>query len=110
MKPLVASLNLLEIHHLKNLLEAEGIRCWIRNELLSRLAGDIPFTECALELHVLAEEDRWRAERLLAEWRAARPASGPAWTCTTCGETIEGQFTACWHCGRARPSEDHRRT
>jgi hypothetical protein len=22
----------------------------------------------------------------------------PDWTCTHCGETIEGQFTACWKC------------
>ena len=34
MKPLLASLNLLEIHHLKNVLEADGIRCWVKNELL----------------------------------------------------------------------------
>ena len=52
MKPLLASLNLLEIHHLKNVLEADGIRCWVRNELLSRLAGEIPFIECAMELHL----------------------------------------------------------
>ena len=29
MTPLLSSLNALEIHHLKNVLEAEGIRCWI---------------------------------------------------------------------------------
>ena len=102
MKPLLASLNALEIHHLKNVLEAEGIRCWIRNELLSRLAGEIPFTECAMELHLVREADRPRAEALLAVWRHP-PPPGPSWDCPACGEKIEGQFGACWNCGAARP-------
>ncbi len=49
MKVVFASLNALEIHHLRNLLEAEGIPCAVRNELLSRLAGEVPFTECAIQ-------------------------------------------------------------
>ena len=102
MTPLLASLNALEIHHLKNVLEADGIRCWIRNELLSRLAGEVPFTECAMELHVVDEADRARAEALLAVWRHP-PPPGAAWTCAGCGERIEGQFGACWQCGALRP-------
>lgn len=100
---LVASLDLLEIHHLKNVLEAEGVRCRLRNEMLSRLAGEIPFTDCALELHLEDPADRWRAERLLADWRAGAPRPGPAWTCAACGERIEGQFDACWRCLSTRP-------
>ena len=100
-EPLASSLNLLEIHHLKNLLEAEGIRCWIRNEMLARLAGEIPFSDCSLELHVLREEDRARASETLRQWRRARPL-GPAWSCPGCGEWLEGQFSACWYCGAAR--------
>jgi hypothetical protein len=100
MKPLLSSLNALEIHHLKNVLEAEGIRCWIRNELLSRLAGEIPFTECAMELHLVRAEDR-RA-RSAARGLAPSAAAGAA-ACPSCGERIEGQFGACWNCGAARP-------
>jgi rubrerythrin len=25
------------------------------------------------------------------------------WICPSCGETIEGQFDQCWHCGEERP-------
>jgi hypothetical protein len=101
MKALLTSLDALEIHHLKNVLEAEGIGCWVRNELLSRLAGEVPFTECALELHLAHERDRPRAEALLAAWRRPPPPAS-AWTCPGCGERIEGQFGACWQCGTAR--------
>jgi hypothetical protein len=33
----------------------------------------------------------------------ARQFSGERWTCPQCGEPLEGQFTACWQCGTARP-------
>jgi hypothetical protein len=102
MTVLFASLDTLEVHHLKHLLEVEGIRCTIRNELLSRLAGEIPFTECAMQLVVLRPEDEWRARRVLADWRESRPATGPDWQCAQCGEHLEAQFTTCWRCGSDR--------
>ena len=102
MQLLYSSLKLLEIHHLKNLLEAEGIRCQIRNELLSRLAGEIPFTECAPELWLLDGRDLARARQIVADFDRG-PVTGPAWSCPSCGETLEGQFSACWHCGAPRP-------
>jgi Putative prokaryotic signal transducing protein len=97
-----SSLNLHEVHHLKNLLEAEGIRCHIKNELLSRLAGEIPFTECAPELWLLDARDLERAKCVLADLSRDLVAK-PAWQCPECGETLEGQFSACWHCGALRP-------
>jgi hypothetical protein len=98
---LLTSLNLLEIHHLKNMLEAEGIRCWIKNEFLARMAGEIPFTECSLELHLLHAEDWPRAQPVLEAWRHEDPRGAP-WTCQGCGESLEGQFSVCWSCGASR--------
>ncbi len=102
MQLLYSSLNLLEIHHLKNLLETERIRCHIKNELLSRLAGEIPFTECAPQLWLLDERDLERARRIVADFGRGG-AAAPPWHCPDCGESLEGQFSACWHCGALRP-------
>ena len=102
MQPLYSSLNLHEIYHLKNLLEAEGVRCQIKNELLGRLAGEIPFTECAPQLWLLDERDLERAARILSDFGRAA-AAGPSWQCPSCNETLESQFSACWHCGAQRP-------
>ena len=99
---LYSSLKLLEVHHLKNVLEAEGIRCQIRNELLSRLAGEIPFTECAPELWLLDERDLEQARRIVTDF-GSTPVARPPWECPNCGEALEGQFSACWHCGALRP-------
>ena len=106
MKTIFSSLNLVEMHHLKNLLQSEGIRCRIRNEDLSRLAGEIPFTECALQLVIEREPDYAAAEAVLREFlRPPRDTPDPPWNCRNCGETIEGQFTACWKCGERRTGE-----
>jgi hypothetical protein len=102
MRPLYSSHNLLEVHHLKNLLEAEGIRCQIRNELLSRLAGEIPFTECAPQVWLQDECDLERARRIVNDFGRA-PVRAPPWQCAQCGEALEGQFSACWRCGATRP-------
>lgn len=101
MTPVFTSLNLHEVHHIKNLLAAEGITTFIRNELLSRLAGEVPFTECAPQLCVLNDADRQPAERVIAEFRRALPKR-PAWNCMQCGERSEGQFSSCWRCGTDR--------
>jgi hypothetical protein len=96
-----SSLNLVELHHLKNLLESAGIRCRIERELLARLAGEIPFPECAARLVVDRPEDEAAAEEIVRDFgRPRRP--GAPWTCAGCGERLEGQFTACWRCGASR--------
>jgi hypothetical protein len=100
-KVVFSSLNLVELHHLKNLLESAGIRCRIHRELLSRLAGEIPFPECAAQLLVERPEDEERAEQIVREFGRPAPA-GPPWSCARCGERLEGQFTACWSCGTGR--------
>jgi hypothetical protein len=102
MTPLFTSLNLLEVYHLKNLLAAEGIASFVKNEMLSRLAGEIPFTECAPQLCLARESDRPMAEQILAGFRRT-PVRGPDWTCRDCGEHCEGQFSDCWRCGTPRP-------
>ena len=102
MSPLFTSLNLHEIHHLKNLLAAEGIASFVKNEMLSRLAGEVPFTECAPQLCLAREDDRDAAEAVLAVFHMA-PAKGPDWTCRQCAERCEGQFSECWSCGMRRP-------
>jgi hypothetical protein len=77
-KRLTSNESIAYLGHLKNLLEQSGIGCVIKNEQLSGGLGEIPFLECLPELWVVHDSQ-------LAE---------------ACGETNEGQFAACWHCGR----------
>lgn len=85
---------------LKELLEREGVACLIRNEQLFAALGEIPFLECSPELWVIDDEVWPRAKALLNSW--FKKEEGADWSCSACGEELEGQFGACWKCGKAR--------
>ncbi len=97
MKRVFSSFNLQIVHHAKNLLQAEGIRAVVKNEMLSSAMGELPPAECQAELWVINESDAQRAEAILLK----KENAGPDWDCV-CGETLGGQFTQCWHCGAYR--------
>jgi Putative prokaryotic signal transducing protein len=86
---------------LKERLEMEGIACLLRNEELFAAMGEIPFWELRPELWIIDEDVLPRARLLLQGWLYT-PDQAPPWTCPECGETLEGQFGACWKCGRRR--------
>lgn len=87
---------------LKMLLEGEGIACLIRNEELFAAMGEIPFVECFPELWVVDDEVYPRAMLLVEGWLKADDRKEEPWACPGCGERMEGQFGACWKCGRER--------
>ena len=97
-----SSPSLVAVYHAKNLLEAAGMRCIVRNEALSSGLGELPFADCQPELWLI--DDAWaeRAGRVLAE-APHPPQTGALWQCV-CGEIQEAQFTQCWHCGAFRPA------
>jgi len=97
--------SVVEIAHLRNLLESAGIPCEVRNDRLGGAVGEIPFVECWPELWVRNAGDVLRARGLIDE--ALRPATdADAWDCPGCGERIEPQFAQCWRCAAA--PEPHR--
>ena len=98
MKRIYSSHDRLAVHHARNLLEAEGIRAVVKNEILSSAMGELPPAECLAELWVRASEAD-RAERILLKGETAQ---GPSWTCERCGERSDPQFTQCWRCGAYR--------
>ena len=102
MKRIYSSFNLAAVHHARNLLDAEGIRAVVKNEMLSSAMGELPPAECQTELWVVRDSEAARAEAVLRSALSAK--SGPPWACASCGELCEPQFTQCWRCGRDRPA------
>lgn len=102
MKRIRSSHDLVAIHHWRNLLESEGIRAEVRNELLSSAMGELPPAECQVELWILRDEEAARAESILREGGTLAAEGRSAWRCPKCGESGEPQFTQCWRCGSWR--------
>ena len=103
MKKVYVSQNLIDVEMHKERLEQTGIRCMIKNQRSSGLAGEVPFTEVFPELWVIQDQDYDRARQLLEEGPILLPSNENCWTCVGCGERHEGQFVICWNCGQERP-------
>jgi hypothetical protein len=100
MKRLHSAKDPLMIGHLKNVLATFGIKCVTRNSDLISAAGELPPVECWPELWVVDDEKFGRARAILKKTLAPLQSVKKPWHCDGCGETIEGQFSECWNCGR----------
>ncbi len=103
MKKVHSAQDLLMIGHLKNVLETHGMECLIKNIYLGAGAGEIPPIECWPELWVVDDAKYPAARAVLKGILAPMEVLSKPWTCTQCGEEIEGQFTECWNCSKTRP-------
>jgi len=102
MKRVYSSHNLAAVHHARNVLEVEGIRALVRNELLGSAMGELPPIECQVELWVLEDADAERADQVLRHGTLRPGEKASPWRCSACGEPAEPQFTQCWRCGAYR--------
>ncbi len=105
MKKVFAAESLVTVAHFRNLLQGEGIDCFLRNENLGSVMGEIPYAEIWPELWVRNDFEAARAEEIIREARDTAPSDGPNWRCRRCGEDNEYQFAVCWSCGYAPASD-----
>src|SRR5262245_43127465 len=105
MKRIYVAENPTEAHLLKGVLESRGISVEIRGEALFGIRGEIPFTEGLPELWVVDDQQTSEALQVLRarSVETGDVTHGESWRCSTCGETVESQFTACWRCNADRP-------
>lgn len=99
---MTSSDSLITINHYKNLLQAEGIPAFIKNEHLGSIVGDMPFQEVWPQLWVENDLDYDRAVQLLDKQEVMDESPRSPWRCKKCGTEIEGQFSACWNCGESQ--------
>jgi len=86
------------VENLQNVLQLNGIRSTIKNQYLSVGIGGI---DCCPELWV-AEQDVERALDIIETANQDLSEPQGTWVCIECNEEVEGQFTECWNCGKAR--------
>jgi hypothetical protein len=101
MKIVYSAPNIALVSLFKDILEGQGIECWITNQFLSGAAGELPPIECWPKLCV--DDDMFpEASRIVEEALSSETDATKVWKCKSCGEDIEGQFTECWNCGKSR--------
>ena len=100
MKKVYSAENIVMSGYVKSLLESCNIECMIKNQLLAGAIGEIPPIECWPEVWIMDDEDYSDAMELIKS-AISDHKTNSFWKCH-CGETIEGQFSACWSCGAER--------
>ncbi len=95
------SLDLPMVGHFRSILESIGIPCEIRNEAGISLAGEVPFTAVYPELWVLDDEHVPLACQTIRDYLEREKTAPPVedWTCSNCGEFVDGNYAECWNCG-----------
>ncbi|MGB5352925.1 MAG: DUF2007 domain-containing protein [Woeseia sp.] len=101
MKKVTTAASLVTISHYLNLLRSEGIDAFLRNQHLGSIVGEMPFQDVWPELWVRNDLDYDRALQLIDVDRLIEESPGENWRCAACGEDNEGQFAACWSCGKS---------
>ncbi len=94
----------IEAQLLHDYLDRHLIRTVVLGDFLAGAVGELP-ADLSPALWVVDDPDLDRARELLARFLdpGKAGAGSPAWTCPTCGETVESDFDLCWNCGRDRP-------
>jgi hypothetical protein len=100
--------DMIEASMLIAMLEESGVRAWTVGGQGNIGLGDLP-SDCLLVDVRVEEPDHARSIDLVKEFferpREAADSDDRPWTCGSCGESIEGSFTACWSCGASRTEQ-----
>lgn len=102
MKKIYTSDNHFLVHNMKNLVEAEGIELFLKNEFAQGAVGETAVFEAWPELWVINDDDYDKALEVVDF--AQRSAGSPGWVCPCCGESNDGSFELCWKCQHEKSS------
>jgi len=104
MKKVYTSDDRILIYHLKNTLDLASIDCFIKNDLIYALAGEVPVNEVWPELWITEDNQLDEVQALIKSALVSSDTKNQSpWTCLGCGESHDAHFTACWKCGAEKP-------
>ena len=81
-------------------LQQAGFSASVQRYFLGGLAGQLPPDQCLPEVWLALDHEEASAKELLYQLQNLPQRR---WLCA-CGETVEGGFEQCWHCGAAMPA------
>lgn len=91
--------NRIMVFNAKNLLEAEGIEAFIKNEFSHCAVGDLAPQDAWPELWLYVDDAYDSAKKIIDAMQ--QPSDAVDWQCQQCKESNDGSFELCWNCGKA---------
>ena len=96
MKKIYTHDNAFIVHNVKNLVEAQGIEVFLKNEFAQGALGEAAAFDTWPELWVINEGDYDKALAIVSATQQTENAAD--WRCNNCGELNDASFDICWHC------------
>jgi hypothetical protein len=90
------------VGNIKNLIEAEEIKVFIKNEFAKGALGETAAFDCWPEVWVYDDGDYQKAIDVIALLEAKQAEMD--WVCNQCDEKNDPSFEVCWHCKNEMPS------
>jgi len=98
MKMLYANENSFLVNNVKNLIEAQEISTFIKNEFAQGAIGETSAFDAWPEVWVIDDADIERAKEILKLSQSG--VKGEEWVCKSCSEKNDPSFEICWNCQR----------
>jgi len=102
MKKVYKGLDLTQVHIVKGILEAQGIKAKVEDDQLLGLVGGVGYTEAIVWIFDDARYEEALATVKEYEDKLTSMNKGEKWTCSVCNEVLDEQFTMCWNCNSSR--------
>lgn len=90
------------VGNIKNLIEAQGIKTFIKNEFTQGAMGETSAIDSWPEIWVFDDNDHQQA--LAIATQAQQDTQAADWVCDGCNESNDASFDFCWQCQHAKPS------
>lgn len=96
MKLVYSNENYLLVNNVRNLIEAQGIETFIKNEFAQSAVGEISAFDSWPEVWVVNDSDLERAQNIVA--KSLGTCGTADWICNNCLEINAPSFEICWNC------------
>jgi hypothetical protein len=99
MKLVYSNENHFLVNNVKNLIDEQGIRTFIKNEFAQGAVGEISAFDSWPEVWVHNDDDFERAMDI--SLLSQKNTTGEDWVCLSCSEKNDPSFEICWNCQSA---------
>ena len=96
MKMVFSNENIFLVNNVKNLIEAQAIQTFIKNEFAQGAIGEVSAFDSWPELWIFNDSDLDRALEIVD--KSLSGGSAADWICNNCGEQNDPSFEICWSC------------
>lgn len=96
MKLIYTNENTFLVNNVKNLLEAQNIPVFIKNEFAQGAVGEISAFDSWPEVWIVNDSDYDKAIEIVE--LSQEKNQSEEWSCTLCSEKNDASFEVCWNC------------